>query len=254
METQIAYVKHEIHNGIATITFFHPKGNSFPTKQLQNLEKQLRELAKNERVKLIILQSHGENVFCAGASFEELIQLKNKSDAKDFFMGFAKVIVAMKECPKFIIGAIEGKVVGGGVGLVAACDYAIAYENASIKLSELSIGIGPFVIEPAIRRKMGLNALSELTLNPKEWKEAGWAHHNGLYNRVHANPNEWKEDLSKFCQELSQYSAEAMSDLKEIFWEGTNNWKDTMSERAKMSGDLILTEESKEILQQIIQK
>ncbi len=251
MDSKLAYVKHHIDDGIATITFFHPKGNSFPSHQLRLLENQIKELGKNERVKVIVLESQGDSIFCAGASFTELVSLKSSADAKSFFMGFAKVILAMRDCPKFILGAIEGKAVGGGVGLVSACDYAIATNNASIKLSELSIGIGPFVIEPALRRKMGLRAVSALTLKPKEWKSAEWAMEYGLYNSVHESKELFENEIKEFSKELSAYSLEAMKDLKSIFWEGTENWKSLLTERAEMSGKLVLTETSKKILAEI---
>src|SRR5690606_23122500 len=155
------YIKTDIQHQIATVEFHHPKSNSLPSSQLHELIRVFDELGQNDQVKIIVLKSAGEKVFSAGASFDELLTIQDFNTGKKFFMGFANVILAMRNCPKFIVGCITGKVVGGGVGLAAACDYAFADANASIRLSELSIGIGPFVIEPAISRKIGITAFSE---------------------------------------------------------------------------------------------
>ncbi|MGV4536704.1 enoyl-CoA hydratase/isomerase family protein [Ornithobacterium rhinotracheale] len=243
-----AYVKTEIKNKIAYIEFFHPKSNSFPTSQLNELEKHIEDAGKNNDAKLIVLQSRGTSVFCAGASFEELLKIDNFEQGKKFFSGFARVILAMKQCPKFIIGAIQGKVVGGGVGLTAACDYNIATMQSQVRLSELSIGIGPFVVEPAVRRKIGLNALSELTLNPKEWKSALWCREKGLYHKVYNSNEEFVNGLNEFTEQLSQYSPEAMAEIKKVFWQNTENWDTELFAKAAISGQLVLSDFTKSTL------
>lgn len=243
-----AYVKHKIENGVATIEFYHPKGNSFPSFQLQKLIDTIDELGQNPEAKVIVLKSAGEKVFCAGASFDELLVIEDFETGKKFFSGFANLILAMRNCPKFIIGSVVGKVVGGGVGIVAACDYALAMDNASIRLSELSIGIGPFVIEPAISRKIGVNAFSELTLNPKEWVPASWCLESGFYNKVFDNEQDLDAATLEFSQQLSKYSPDAMKNLKSIFWENASDWDKIMPERAAMSGKLVLSDFTKETL------
>lgn len=242
------YIKYDIKDQIATVEFFHPKSNSFPSTQLREMIRILDELGKNEEVKIIILKSEGDKVFSAGASFDELMTIDNFSDGKKFFMGFANVILAMRRCPKFIVGCITGKVVGGGVGLAAACDYALADANASIRLSELSIGIGPFVIEPAITRKIGITAFSELTMNPTVWKSPEWVKEKGMFNEILPDASSCEEAVDKFAENLSVYSLEAMRDLKSIFWQGTEDWLDIMPKRAEMSGHLVLSDFTKETL------
>ncbi|MGI9525828.1 MAG: enoyl-CoA hydratase/isomerase family protein [Weeksellaceae bacterium] len=248
------YIHQNIENGIATVEFFHPKSNSFPTTQLNALIETFHALGEDENVKIIILKSTGDKVFCAGASFDELLTINDFETGKKFFMGFANLILAMRDCPKFIIGQIEGKVVGGGVGLAAACDYTLALHNASVKLSELSIGIGPFVIEPAITRKIGIKAFSELTLNPTEWVTATWCKETGLYNDVHESKEALYEATLAFANQLSQYSLEAMKNLKSIFWENASNWDHIMPERAAMSGELVLSDFTKSTLQKFKSK
>lgn len=242
------YIKYDIEDKIATIEFFHPKSNSFPSAQLGEMVRILEELGKNDEVKIIILKSAGDKVFSAGASFDELMSIRNFEEGKGFFMGFANVIMAMRRCPKFIVGCITGKVVGGGVGLASACDYALADASASIRLSELSIGIGPFVIEPAITRKVGITAFSEMTMNPKEWKTPEWVKEKGIYNHVYPDAESCEKAVLAFAKDLSIYSLEAMRDLKSIFWHGTENWKGVMSKRAEMSGRLVLSDFTKETL------
>ena len=243
-----SYVNYEIKDGIATIEFYHPKSNSFPTHQLEKLIETMRELGETKEAKVIVLRSKGEKVFCAGVSFDELLTIEDFQTGKNFFMGFANLILAMRDCPKFIIGCIEGKVVGGGVGLVAACDYALAMENSSIRLSELSIGIGPFVIEPAITRKIGIQSFSQLTLNPKAWVAPAWCKEHGLYNEIYATEEELLNACDEFANQLSQYSPQAMENLKSVFWENTEEWDINMPKRAAMSGELVLSDFTKNTL------
>lgn len=237
-----------IINGIATVEFGHPASNSFPGELLERLEKEFEKLSENDEVKFIVLRSEGEKAFCAGASFDELLAVENMQQGKIFFSGFANVINAMRTCEKLVVGRIQGKTVGGGVGLAAACDYCFATEHASIKLSELSIGIGPFVIAPAVERKMGVAALAELTLAAHEWKNAYWAKEKGLYARVFEDADEMDKELDLFTQKLADYNPAALYEMKKALWEGTENWGSLLQERAAISGELVLSEFTKSAL------
>jgi methylglutaconyl-CoA hydratase len=243
----IAFVKQEVKNNVGYITFFHPAGNSFPSSQLQELVKTIQDLDANENATIIVLQSEG-TTFCAGASFDELLQIDNLSDGKQFFSGFANVINAMRNCSKLIVGKVQGKVVGGGVGIIAACDYAIATTKADIKLSELTIGIGPFVIEPAVSRKIGHTAMSELTLDANEWKSATWAFEKGLFAKL-AQPEDLDAALEKFASQLASYNPEALVEIKQVFWQNTAHWNTLLYERAEISGKLVLSSFTKKALE-----
>ncbi|WP_372794698.1 enoyl-CoA hydratase/isomerase family protein [Lutibacter sp.] len=238
-----------IQNNIATIEFGHPASNSFPRELLSRLTASLNELSSNHDVHVIILKSEGEKAFCAGASFDELVAISNFEDGKQFFLGFANVINAMRNCSKLIIGRIQGKAVGGGVGLAAACDYCFATEQASVKLSEFTIGIGPFVIEPAVRRKIGLAALSELTLNATNWQNAYWAKEKGLYSRVFDTIKEMDVEVEILANKLSNYNPEALKEMKKALWKGTENWTVLLEEKAEISGKLVLSDFTKKALQ-----
>ncbi|SDX63043.1 methylglutaconyl-CoA hydratase [Lutibacter oricola] len=238
-----------VQNGIATVEFYHEASNSFPSELLDRLAKAFNLLSENNDVNVIVLKSEKEKAFCAGASFNELIAIDNLEDGKQFFMGFANVINAMRNCKKIIIGRVQGKAVGGGVGLAAACDYCFATEAASIKLSELSIGIGPFVIEPAVERKIGVAAFAELTLDATNWKTAYWAKEKGLYAKVFDTINEMDKEVDFFAEKLANYSNEALSSLKKVLWKGTEDWSLLLEERAEISGKLVLSEETKKALQ-----
>lgn len=239
-------VKSEINNGVGTITFFHPQSNSLPGKLLRQLAKEITALGKNENAKVIVIKSEGEKAFCAGASFDELIQIDNPEKGNEFFSGFAMVINAMRLAPKFVIARVQGKAVGGGVGIASAADYTIATETASVKLSELAVGIGPFVVGPAVERKMGTAAFSQLAINATEWNDAQWAKEKGLYAEVAADINALDEAVNKLATTLAQSNPEAMKMLKEIFWQGTENWNTLLEERAKMSGKLVLSDYTRE--------
>lgn len=228
--------------GVATIEFGHPMSNSLPGKILQKLADTITELGQNSDVKVIVLRSSGEKAFCAGASFDELISIKDFDTGKQFFSGFAKVINACRKAPKFIIGRVHGRAVGGGVGVASAVDYCLATKYAEVKLSELAVGIGPFVVGPAVERKMGLSAMSELAINATEWRSAEWAKKKGLYTDVFETVDEMDEEIEALALRLSTSNPEAMSMLKQIFWQGTENWDDLLAERAGMSGHLVLSE------------
>lgn len=237
-----------IQNNIATIEFGHPASNSLPGELLSRLAASFNELSSNEEVHVIILKSETEKTFCAGASFDELISILNFEAGKEFFLGFANVINAMRKCSKLIIGRVQGKAVGGGVGLASACDYCFATEQASIKLSEFTIGIGPFVIAPAVERKMGLAALSELTLDATNWQNAYWAKEKGLFAKVFESIGEMDKEVENLALKLSHYNPEALSEMKKVLWEGTENWDILLEERAKISGRLVLSEATKNAL------
>jgi len=240
----------KIDNKIATVEFGHPASNSFPGELLQRLTDELNLLSKNPDVNLIILRSEGDGAFCAGASFDELLAVSDLKEGAVFFSGFANVINAMRNCSKLIVGRIHGKAVGGGVGLAAACDYALATESSAIKLSEFTIGIGPFVIAPAVERKMGVAALAEMTLAAHEWKNAYWAQEKGLYAKVFTDVKELDKELDIFTQKLAGYNPEALADMKKVLWEGTDNWDKLLTERAKISGRLVLSDFTKNALGQ----
>jgi methylglutaconyl-CoA hydratase len=234
---------------LARITFFHPKGNSLPSALLNSLVDLFEMLGQDDSVRVILLQSEGNGSFCGGASFDELLAVSDLEQARTFFSGFAHLINAMRKCPKPIIGRIQGKAVGGGVGIIAAADYCFATEAADVKLSELSIGIGPFVIAPAVERKAGIAALSELTLDAKTWKTAYWAQKKGLYQRVYENTRDMDEGIGILADQLEQYSPQALAEMKQVFWEGTEHWDELLVERAEKSGRLALSDFTKKALE-----
>ena len=243
-----AYVSIKIENEVAYIEFFHPAHNSLPGDILAKLAKTITEAGENNNIKVIVLKSGGDRTFCAGASFEELININDAATGKVFFSGFANVINAMRKCPKFIIGRIQGKTVGGGVGLAAATDYCMASKFAAIKLSELNIGIGPFVVGPAIERKMGLSAMSQIAIDANTFYPAEWAKQKGLFTQVYESTEELDEAVKTTAEHLCTYNTEAMLEMKKVFWQGTDHWDALLAERAATSGKLVLSDFTKEKL------
>ncbi len=237
-----AFVKSEIKNGIGTITFFHPQSNSMPGSQLKNLAIEIETLGNNPEAKVIVLKSEGDKAFCAGASFDELISIKDKETGLAFFSGFASVINAMRKAPKFVIARVQGKAVGGGVGIAASADYCFAVQGASCKLSELAVGIGPFVVGPAVERKVGKSAFCELTINATEWRSAQWGNEKGLYTDLFDSMSDMDRAILDLATKLAASSPEAMAMLKKVMWEGTENWDTLLIERAGMSGTLVFSD------------
>ena len=231
-----------IENQIGIIEFGHPLSNSLPGNILNKLALTITELSKNENCKVILLKSAGDRAFCAGASFDELVAIKDLEEGRIFFSGFAKVINACRTSQKIIVARIQGKAVGGGVGIAASADYAFATKHSAVKLSELAIGIGPFVVGPAVQRKIGLSAMSELAINATQWRSAGWAQNKGLYSSVSENSEIMDEKINELIQKLANSNPDAMRELKEIFWAGTEDWDELLARRAEISGRLVLSE------------
>ncbi len=241
-------------NGIARIHFAHAKQNAFPTTHLKNLQAAFEGVSNDENVHVIILQSDPSKAFCAGASFDELLAVKTPEEGKNFFMGFANVINAMRGCSQPIIGRIHGKAVGGGVGLIAACDYALATTQTEIKLSEIAIGIGPFVIAPAVLRKIGTAALSELSLAAHLWKSANWAHAKGLISELHSDFYALEEAVTQHANRLAAYAPQALAELKKALWKGTEDWDNLLEYNAAVSGRLVLSERTQQTIHQLKSK
>lgn len=242
------YVKQTIEDQVAYIEFFHPAHNSLPGDILAKLANTITEAGTNDDIKIIVLKSGGDRTFCAGASFKELININDESTGKVFFSGFANVINAMRKCPKFIIGRIQGKTVGGGVGLAASTDYCMATKYAAIKLSELNIGIGPFVVGPAIERKIGLSGMSQIAIDANSFYDPEWAKQKGLFTKVYDTTESLDEAVKETAKHLCTYNPEAMKEMKKVFWQGTEDWDDLLAERAEISGRLVLSEFTKEKL------
>ena len=245
---------HTDHNGVTSIEFFHPQSNSMPGHLLEQLAQTIHGAGNDEDTKVIILRSAGDRVFCAGASFDELAAIKTHDEGLQFFSGFANVINAMRTCPQLIIARIQGKCVGGGVGIAAAADYAIAVEGAEVKLSELTIGIGPFVVGPAVERKIGLAAFSTLSIDATMWRNADWAKRKGLYSELHASADDMDESIARLSNTLAHSSPQAMAEMKKMFWKGTEHWDHLLRERAAVSGRLVVSHFSKQAIEKFKSK
>lgn len=249
-----AYVKSEFHKGITTIEFFHPQSNSLPAKLLEELAQKIHGAGNDDETRVIIIRAGGEKAFCAGASFDELSSIKTEEQGLEFFSGFAHIINAMRKCPQFIIARIHGKCVGGGVGIAAAADYAIATEAGDIKLSELSVGIGPFVVGPAIERKIGIAAFSHLAIDASMWRNADWAKRKGLFAEVHTSEENMDEAIRRLVDTLVHSNPQAMAELKKILWKGTEHWDQLLLERAAISGKLVVSTFTREAIQKFKKK
>ena len=244
-----SYVTLDVKNAVGTITFYTPNHNALPTEILKKLENTIIQAGSRSDLRVLVIQSGGDRTFCAGASFNELIAIENESQGKDFFMGFARVILAMRKCPLLTIVRVQGKAVGGGVGLAAAADYCMATKYASIKLSEISIGIGPFVIGPAVERKIGVSAFSQVTINAQEFYSAAWAQERGLYASVFETVEALDQAIEKLAGDLATYNPEALAESKTMFWSSTEAWDNLLETRAATSGKLVLSDFTRKKLQ-----
>ncbi|MEZ4910520.1 MAG: enoyl-CoA hydratase/isomerase family protein [Saprospiraceae bacterium] len=246
------HVKYSIEDGVATIEFFHPAQNALPGYLLRDLCEAIDDADRSDEVTLVLIKSAGERTFCAGASFNELITIDTLETGKQFFMGFANVINAIRTCKKIVICRVQGKAVGGGVGIAAACDYTMSSKYASVRLSELAVGIGPFVIGPVVERKVGFSAFSQMALNADEWQTAEWAKQKGLYTECFDTTEQLDAYITHFIKALRSKSVPALLQLKKVFWEGTDHWNSLLESRAEMSGKLILSPEAKQAIQSFL--
>lgn len=236
------YVEVDVAGGVATVRFGHPKGNSLPGGVLRELARVITELAGRDDARVIVLRSGGEGAFCAGASFAELAGIRDAARGKEFFMGFARLILAMRSAPKFILARVQGRAVGGGVGVAAAADYAFAHAGAAVKLSELAVGIGPFVVGPVIERKIGLGGLQALAVDATTFRDARWAEQRGLYAELFDTVPALDAALDALAVRLAASNLEAMARMKAAFWQGTEQWDALLEQRAQMSGTLVLSD------------
>ena len=244
-----AFVQTEVDDrGVGTITFAHPASNSLPGHLLRKLAESISAAGTSDEIKVVVLRSAGDRAFCAGASFDELVAIQNEQEGLDFFSGFAMVINAIRTCPKLVVGRVQGKAVGGGVGLASAVDICYATSYASVKLSELAVGIGPFVVGPAVERKIGTSAMGMLAIDAKSWKDARWAAQQGMYTEVFDNASDMDNAIDALTTDLALSNPEAMSELKRVLWEGTEHWDDLLMERAAVSGRLVLSSFTKDAI------
>lgn len=248
-----AFVNYDIRDKVGIITFYHPKSNSLPSDILNELANKIKIAGEDDNINIIVLRSEGDKSFCAGASFDELLNIETFEQGREFFLGFARVILEMKNAPKFILTRVQGKAVGGGVGLIAASDYALAYKDASVKLSEYAVGLGPNVIGPAVERKIGKAAFSQMSID-FEWYNSTWAMNKGLYANVYYTISDLDEAVVKLAQKLAEASPMAARELKKIFWDGTDNWEQLLQQRAEISGRLVMSEYTKNYINQFKNK
>ena len=234
--------------GVAVVTFAHPRSNSLPGAILTKLADAIRGLGERKDVRVVVLGSAGNRAFCAGASFDELVAISDEAEGLQFFMGFANVINSVRSIPQLVIGRVQGKAVGGGVGVASATDYCLATKHAAVKLSELAVGIGPFVVGPAVERKLGVSAMSQLAIDATEWRSAAWAHSNGLYASVHEDAEALDEAVDALAGRLAASNPEAMAEMKRTFWRGTEEWDVLLAERAAISGRLVLSDFTKQAI------
>lgn len=253
-EIKDGYVKAERHNGVMTVEFHHPQSNSLPGRLLEALTHEIHSAGHDHDTHVIVLRSAGERAFCAGASFDELLAIETAEQGLQFFSGFAHLINEMRKCPKLIVARVQGRCVGGGVGIAAAADYAIATEGADVKLSELAVGIGPFVVGPAVERKIGCANFGALSIDSTMWRDAEWARRRGLYAELHSHIADMDESISRLSNQLAHSSPEAMTALKQMLWKGTEHWDQLLQERAAMSGRLVLTPLARAAIQKFKKK
>jgi methylglutaconyl-CoA hydratase len=230
----------EEHDAIAIVTFGHPKSNSLPAALLHKLATEIGHVGQNTGIKTILLRSEGSGAFCAGASFDEMKAVSDAPSGRAFFLGFAEVILAMIRAPQFIVTRVHGKVTGGGVGIVAASDYAVAVKGASLKLSELAVGLGPFVIGPVVERKVGTGPFAGMSIDAG-WRDAAWGERHGLYTHVVDDSAALDAKLSELLAFLSAANPEAIKQMKHVFWQGTDDWPQLLEKRAAISGALALS-------------
>ncbi|MEX2600021.1 MAG: enoyl-CoA hydratase/isomerase family protein [Balneolaceae bacterium] len=240
-----------IEEGVATVEFYHPKANSLPGTLLKELADAIREAGNHPDARVIILKSRGEGAFCGGASFDEMSKISSLAEGKEYFMGFARVLNAMRNSPRFILARVHGRVVGGGTGLVAASDYIFAHRSASVRLSELSLGIGPFVIAPALRNKMSMTAFSALSIDAKHWYDADWAVTNNLYSQVFDSIEKLDTALETLAADLSKSNPDVMAELRNLMWQSTGHWKSTLEQRAEMSGKFATSEFTQNLIRDL---
>ena len=234
----------EITEGIGTVRFGHPKGNSLPGALLERLADAISGVGRDDAARVIVVKSIGSGPFCAGASFDELVRIADVEEGERFFSGFSRVILAMIRAPKLVLVRVHGRTAGGGVGIAAAGDYTLAVREASCKLSELAVGIGPFVVGPVIEHRIGRGPFAAMAIDA-DWRDAEWCERHGLYARVFEDVGALDAGVDALARTLASSNPAAMSALKRVFWDGTSSWEEMLRVRARMSGELVLSDHTR---------
>ena len=246
------FVTSQIKNQISEITFGTPKSNSLPSEILEKLAQTILTEGAKPEVKAILLKSAGEKAFCAGASFDELLEINDLEASKKFFGGFAKVLNAMRTCGKIVVVRVQGKTTGGGVGIACAADYCFATKEASLALPELNLGIGPFVIGPYVERKIGKSQFTAMAIDA-DFRSANWAEQHNIYQSVSPTIAEMDSEIVQFLEKLASRSSDALALIKKVSWEGTEHFSELMPERILMSASLLLENSTKANIEKIKQ-
>ena len=246
------FVTSQIKNHISEITFGTPKSNSLPSEILEKLAQIILTEGSKPEVKAILLKSEGEKAFCAGASFDELLEINDLETSKKFFGGFAKVLNAMRNCGKIVVVRVQGKTTGGGVGIACAADYCFATENASLALTEINLGIGPFVIGPYVERKIGKSQFTAMAIDA-DFRSANWAEQHNIYHSVSPTIAEMDAEVAQFLEKLATKSTDALALIKKVSWEGTEHFDKLMPKRILMSASLLLEDSTKANIEKIKQ-
>lgn len=233
-------VQASVADGVGTVEFSHPKGNSLPAKLLDDLAGAITKLGNDAAARVIVLRSAGTGAFCAGASFDEFVTLADAEAGKRFFSGFSRVVLAMVRAPKFVLTRVHGRAAGGALGVIAASDYSIALRTASVKLSELQVGIGPFVVGVVIERKLGLAPFQSLAVHA-DWHDADWCERHGLYSALVDDEAALDVAVEAHAKRLASSNPDAMAEMKRIFWHDIGDWEERMNERAAMSGRMVFS-------------
>lgn len=244
------------HNVVAQITLNRPEvRNAFDDTLIQSLTKAFTRLGKDANVRVIILRAEG-SAFCAGADLnwmQRSVDFSFSENVQDAHH-LAAMLKAIYDCPKPVIARVHGAAFGGGVGLVAACDIALATESAKFCLSETRLGLIPAVISPFVVPKIGQTAARRYFLTAEVFSATQAAHLN-LVTEVASDEAALDALLAKIVGAILANGPEALSQSKVLLEQITHfAWDRAVDITTKMIAERRASAEGQEGMRAFLEK
>lgn len=244
----------ELRDGVLHIYLNKPeKHNALDSKLIKELTDVFKSSLSDD-IRIIVLSGKGKS-FCSGADLQWMKEIINY-DFNDNIREsneLAELLYTINRHPKPVIALVKGAAIGGGAGLMSACDIIIAEENTKIGFTEVRLGLAPAVISPFVVARLGYAKAKELFLTG-EILNAKKAFDIGLVNIVTDDSN-LEFELNKIVEMLSNNSPNAIKQIKElIYYLQTQNIEDIRNYTVNLIANLRISNEGQEGMNAFLEK
>ncbi|MBI2711896.1 MAG: enoyl-CoA hydratase/isomerase family protein [Bdellovibrio sp.] len=246
--------------GVLYVTLNRPEvRNAFNDQVIEDLTRTFSEDAKKNDVRAVVLAGEGAS-FCAGGDLNWMkrsVDLTREENLKDT-RKLTEMFALMNECPKPLIGAVQGHAIGGGVGLVSVCDIVVAVQTTEFSLSEVRLGIVPACIGPFVVSKIGASHARGLFVSAERFQGAK-AREIGLVHECVEDHAALQQSVERILGNILQCGPNAIGVAKrlvlELSWpEHRKSLKDPLGYVAEVLADLRVTPEGQEGVRAFLEK